>query len=434
MQRWQLTSARSAWPSASMSKPYHGPFHDPSLSRAQSLSILTGAAVMLSLAMGMRQSLGLFMLPVTRDIGISAADFAFALAIQNILWGLTQPFAGALVDRYGTRWMALAGGVFYGLGILVTALATSALAVMVGAGLLVGIALSCTTSGVAAKMAARVVRAERRSLAFGLISAAGSVGTFIAAPLAQTMIASEGWRIGMLVFLALVAAMLPAAFIGGRADRVVQPVASGPDQTLLDALDEARRHNGYVVMAAAFFVCGLQLVFLTTHLPTYLAICGIDPMVGAQALAVIGAFNVLGSWLFGWLGDRYPKRLLLGFIYILRSAMIGAYFMLPVSQFSTLLFAAAMGLLWLGVVPLVNGLVAQIFGIRFLATLTGVAFMSHQVGSFLGAWGGGLIYDLLGSYDLAWQLAVLVGFLAGAVQLFMNDRPTARIAAAGAPA
>lgn len=434
MQRWQLTSARSAWPSASMSKPYHGPFHDPSLSRAQSLSILTGAAVMLSLAMGMRQSLGLFMLPVTRDIGISAADFAFALAIQNILWGLTQPFAGALVDRYGTRWMALAGGVFYGLGILVTALATSALAVMLGAGLLVGIALSCTTSGVAAKMAARVVRAERRSLAFGLISAAGSVGTFIAAPLAQTMIASEGWRIGMLVFLALVAAMLPAAFIGGRADRVVQPVASGPDQTLLDALDEARRHNGYVVMAAAFFVCGLQLVFLTTHLPTYLAICGIDPMVGAQALAVIGAFNVLGSWLFGWLGDRYPKRLLLGFIYILRSAMIGAYFMLPVSQFSTLLFAAAMGLLWLGVVPLVNGLVAQIFGIRFLATLTGVAFMSHQVGSFLGAWGGGLIYDLLGSYDLAWQLAVLVGFLAGAVQLFMNDRPTARIAAAGAPA
>ncbi|MCW5749777.1 MAG: MFS transporter [Alphaproteobacteria bacterium] len=417
-----------------MSKPYVGPFHDPSLSRAQSLSILSGAAIMLSLAMGMRQSLGLFMLPVTRDIGISAADFAFALAIQNILWGLTQPFAGALVDRYGTRWMALAGGLLYGLGILVTAMATNALAVMVGSGLLIGVALSCTTSGVAAKMAARVVRAERRSLAFGLISAAGSVGTFIAAPLAQTVIASDGWRIGMLVFLALVAAMLPAALMGGRADRVPGTMAGASDQTLLGALDEARRHNGYVVMAAAFFVCGLQLVFLTTHLPTYLAICGVDPMVGAQALAVIGAFNVLGSWLCGWLGDRYPKRLLLGSIYILRSVMIAAYFMLPVSQFSTLLFAAAMGLLWLGVVPLVNGLVAQIFGIRFLATLTGVAFMSHQVGSFLGAWGGGLIYDLLGSYDLAWQLAVLVGFLAGAVQLFMNDRPTARIATAGAPA
>ncbi|MCW5730918.1 MAG: MFS transporter [Alphaproteobacteria bacterium] len=417
-----------------MSKPYDGPFHDPSLSRAQSLSILSGAAIMLSLAMGMRQSLGLFMLPVTRDIGISAADFAFALAIQNILWGLTQPFAGALVDRYGTRWMALAGGVLYGLGILVTAMATNALAVMVGSGLLIGVALSCTTSGVAAKMAARVVRAERRSLAFGLISAAGSVGTFIAAPLAQTVIASDGWRIGMLVFLALVAAMLPAALMGGRADRVPGTMAGAGDQTLLGALDEARRHNGYVVMAAAFFVCGLQLVFLTTHLPTYLAICGVDPMVGAQALAVIGAFNVLGSWLCGWLGDRYPKRVLLGSIYILRSVMIAAYFILPVSQFSTLLFAAAMGLLWLGVVPLVNGLVAQIFGIRFLATLTGVAFMSHQVGSFLGAWGGGLIYDLLGSYDLAWQLAVLVGLLAGAVQLFMNDRPTARIATASAAA
>ncbi|MBX6368284.1 MAG: MFS transporter [Rhodospirillales bacterium] len=385
---------------------------------------------MLSLSMGMRQSLGLFMRPMTQDIGISAADFAFALAVQNIVWGVTQPVAGALVDRFGTRWIALAGGLIYAAGLVLTAYGDSVLAVTLGAGVLIGIALSCTTSGIAAKIAARVVRPERRSLAFGLVSAAGSIGTFFAAPLAQGVIASDGWRMALVAFMALAAAMLPAALVGGRADRI--PTiggSSGGQQTLRDALAEAGRHSGYVVMASAFFVCGLQLVFLTTHLPTYLAICGIDPMVGAQALATIGAFNVLGSWLFGWLGDRYPKRYLLGFIYLLRSAFIAAYFILPPSQLSTLLFAAAMGLLWLGVIPLVNGLVTEIFGVKFLATLTGVAFFSHQVGSFLGAWAGGVIYDALGSYDLAWQLAVMIGVVAGAVQLFMNDRPTARVAA-----
>jgi len=408
-------------------------FHHPSLTTAQSLSILAGAAVMLSLSMGMRQSLGLFMRPMTQDIGISAADFAFALAVQNIVWGVTQPVAGALVDRFGTRWIGLTGGLVYAAGLVLTAYGDSALMVTLGAGVLIGIALSCTTSGIAAKIAARVVRPERRSLAFGLVSAAGSIGTFFAAPLAQGVIASDGWRMALVAFMALAAAMLPAALVGGRADRIPTIGAGGGGQTLRDALAEAGRHSGYVVMACAFFVCGLQLVFLTTHLPTYLAICGVDPMVGAQALATIGAFNVLGSWLFGWLGDRYPKRYLLGLIYLLRSAFIAAYFVLPPSQLSTLLFAAAMGLLWLGVIPLVNGLVTEIFGVKFLATLTGVAFFSHQVGSFLGAWAGGVIYDALGSYDLAWQLAVMIGVVAGAVQLFMNDRPTARVAAA-APA
>jgi predicted MFS family arabinose efflux permease len=409
-------------------------FHHSSLTTAQSFAILGGAAVMLSLAMGMRQSLGLFMRPMTQDIGISAADFAFALAIQNIVWGVTQPFVGALVDRFGTRWIAVGGGLLYALGLLVSAYGSGTLALTLGAGVLVGVALSCTTAGIAAKIAARVVRPERHSLAFGLVSAAGSVGTFVAAPLAQGVIASDGWRMAFLAFVALAAAMLPAALLGGRADKIPSVGHGGAHQTLRDALGEAGRHRGYVVMASAFFVCGLQLVFLTTHLPTYLAICGLDPMVGAQALATIGAFNIVGSWLFGWLGDRYPKRYLLGLIYLLRSGLIAAYFMLPPSQISTLLFAAAMGLLWLGVIPLVNGLVTEIFGVRFLATLTGVAFFSHQLGSFLGAWAGGVIYDALGSYDLAWRLAVLIGIVAGAIQLFMNDRPTPRMAAAGASA
>lgn len=410
-------------------------FHHASLNRNQAYAILAGAAIMLSLAMGMRQSLGLFMQPITRDIGISAADFAFALAIQNILWGVSQPFAGALVDRFGTRWIALAGGAIYAAGLIVTALATSAWMVTLGSGVMIGIALSCCTSGIAAKIAAKVVRPERRSLAFGLVSAAGSIGTFFAAPLAQGVIQTSGWQMAMFVFVALAAAMLPAALMGGRADRIKLDAAqAAAELTLMGSLAEAGRHSGYVIMAVAFFVCGLQLVFLTTHLPAFLADCGVDAMVGAQALAVIGAFNVFGSWLFGWLGDRYPKRTLLGLIYLLRSVAIALYFSLPVSQFSTLVFAAVMGTLWLGVIPLVNGLVAQIFGIRFLATLTGIAFFSHQVGSFLGAWGGGVIYDALGSYQLAWQIAVAIGVAAGTMQLFMDDRPTARMAAAQAQA
>lgn len=416
---------------ATRSLSARAPFHHDSLNQWQSVSILSGAAIMLSLAMGMRQSLGLFMQPITRDIGISAADFAFALAVQNIVWGIAQPFAGALVDRFGTRFIALFGGLLYAAALIITAYADAAWMITLSSGAMIGVALACTTSGIAAKIAAKVVRPERRSLAFGMVSAAGSIGTFFCAPLAQGVIQASGWQMAMFAFVALAAAMLPAALMGGRADKVpVDAPAGGAAETMRSTLAEARRHGGYVVMAAAFFVCGLQLVFLTTHLPTFLADCGADPMLGAQALAVIGAFNVFGSWLFGWLGDRYHKPMLLGLIYIARSVAIALYFMLPVSSVSTLVFAAVMGTLWLGVIPLVNGLVAQIFGIRYLATLTGIAFFSHQVGSFLGAWAGGVIYDALGSYTLAWQLAAGIGAAAGVMQLFMNTRPTERVLAA----
>jgi predicted MFS family arabinose efflux permease len=413
-----------------ISPPAATPFHVPALDRAQSLSILAGASIMLSLAMGMRQSLGLFMQPMTTGTGISPADFALALAVQNIVWGATQPFAGALVDRYGTRWVSIAGVALYAAGLLLTAFARDALLLGIGAGVMIGVALSCTTSGVAAKIAARVVRPQRRSLAFGIVSGAGSIGSVLAAPLAEGVIGAAGWQIAVLAFVALAAAMLPAAIMGSRSDRLSSAAPGEATLTLRGALDEARRHGGYVVMAIAFFVCGLQLTFLVTHLPTFLALCGLDPMVGAQALAVIGLFNIAGSWLFGWAGDRYPKHLLLGAIYLLRSAFIAAYFMLPVSPASTLLFAAAMGLLWLGVIPLVNGLVAQIFGIRFLGTLTGIAFFSHQVGAFLGAWGGGVIYERLGSYDAAWKIAVLIGVIAAGMQMLMSTRPLARLATA----
>jgi predicted MFS family arabinose efflux permease len=228
--------------------------------------------------------------------------------------------------------------------------------------------------------------------------------------------------------------MLPAAWIGSRADKLPNGRATDRELTLKGALDEARRHPGYVVMAMAFFVCGLQLVFLTTHLPTYPAQCGMDASYSAVVLMLIGGFNIVSSWLFGWLGDRYPKRLLLGGIYLTRSLVLALFFMFPPTPLSVVLFGATMGTLWLGVIPLVNGLVVQIFGLRFLSTLTGIAFLSHQAGSFLGAWGGGYLFDLMGSYDLAWKIGVFVGLAAGTMQLLMNDRPTARIAAQTATA
>jgi predicted MFS family arabinose efflux permease len=283
---------------------------------------------------------------------------------------------------------------------------------------------------VALSAAARTVSPTQRSLILGVVSGAGSLGTFIAAPLAQSLIRSDGWQIAMVAFIGLAAAMLPAALLTGGADRVPRASNTSEAANFQDALGEAFGHGGYVTMALAFFVCGLQLVFITNHLPTYLADCGMDPMLGAEMLATIGLFNIFGSLLFGWLGGRYPKQILLGMVYVLRSLILAAYFILPVSVASTLLFAAFMGTLWLGVVPLVNGLVAEIFGTRFMGMLTGIAFFSHQVGSFLGVWGGGVIYERLGSYDLAWKSAVAIGLAAGLAQLMMSVRPTARMAAA----
>ena len=308
-------------------------------------------------------------------------------------------------------------------GLVITAMATNAWMIMLGAGVLVGISQACTTSLIGAKVAAQVVAPARRSLAFGIVSAAGSLGTFFAAPFGQIMINEGGWRMGFLAFAALGLVMIPAAFIGGRADKLPKSTGRDSGLTLMGALGEASRHKGYVVMSIAYFVCGLQLTFLTVHLPSYLQLCGMDPMLGAQALGVVGLFNVIGSWGFGWLGDHYRKRTLLGLIYILRSIIITIYFVTPVSPTSTLVFAALMGLLWLGVIPLVNGMLVDIFGVKFLSTLTGIAFFSHQVGSFLGAWGGGAIFDALGNYDRALQFGVIIGLIAGCAQLLMDDRP-----------
>ena len=400
------------------------------LTGLQTWTILAGAGLMLTLAMGMRQSMGLFQPHMIRDIGITAADFSLAIALQNIVWGVTQPFVGAWVDRTGARRVATAGVFFYVLGLWLSLQATSISLLIVGTGLCIGLALSCTASNVAMNVASRTVSPARRTLAMGAVGSVGSLGLMLASPLAQSLISNQGWQAAMVAFIVLALVMLPAAWLAGGADRIeLEAPQRAREQTVGEAVREAAGHRGYVVMALAFFVCGLQLVFLTTHLPTYLDICGVDPSVGAMALALIGLFNAIGSWLFGWLGSRYSKRFLLGGIYVLRSAFIATYFSLPPTPASTLVFAAAMGTLWLGVIPLLNGLVIHLFGMRFMATLTGIAFFSHQVGSFIGAWGGGLIYSSLGSYDLAWKSAVGIGILAGVAQMLMDIRPSPRMLA-----
>ena len=389
---------------------------------AHTRRILIGAAVLLGVGMGLRQSLGLFLTPVTHDLGLTATTFTFAIAIQNIVWGLSQAPIGALADRFGLRVTLLGGAGIYAVGLVVMATAGGATSLILS-GAMIGVALSCTASSLAMTACARAVSEERRSKVLGLVSAAGSLGTLMIPIATQSILARHPWQLGALFFVVLAVVMLPAGFLAGGADRM--PRSATTRTTMRAVLGQAARNRPFLVMSGAYFVCGLNLVFLTTHLPTYLAICGQDPLLSAEAIAVIGGMNSIGSITAGWLGAKYPKHILLGLLYILRAFVFTAYFVMPPTPTNTLLFAAAMGMLWLSVAPLVSGLVADLFGTRYMATLLGIAFVMHQVGSSLGAWGGGVIFDRFGSYDRAWQIGVLVGFGAGVVQILAGG-PTRR--------
>jgi MFS family permease len=390
--------------------------------RSHTRWILIGAALLLSLGMGLRQSLGLFLTPVTRDLALTATSFTLAIAIQNIVWGISQAPVGALADRFGLRVTMLSGAAIYVAGLVIMTTAGGAASLLLS-GALIGVALSCTASSLAMTAVARAVSEERRSKVLGLVAAAGSLGTLMIPMATQSILVGHSWRIGAMFFVALAVAMLPAGFLAGGADRM--PSRAATRTTMRAVLGQAARHRPFLVMSGAYFVCGFNLVFLTTHLPTYLAICGQDPILSAEAIAVIGGVNSIGSIAAGWLGAKYPKHILLGLLYILRAFVFTAYFVMPPTQTSTLLFAAAMGMLWLSVAPLVSGLVADMFGTRYMATLLGIAFVMHQVGSSLGAWGGGVIFDTFGSYDHAWQIGVLVGLGAGIVQILAGG-PTRR--------
>jgi predicted MFS family arabinose efflux permease len=382
--------------------------------------ILLGAALMLSLSLGLRQSLGLFAPQLTRDLAISMSDFTLAIAIQNLAWGLLQAVVGAMVVKFGYRRLMLGGAVLYILGLFLLATAQGLVSVILGAGICMGISMSCTASALANSVASRAVPPHVRSIVLGMVTGVGSLGALIAAPIGQGLSEAFGWRAGVIGFVILALGMIPAAWFASKVDKIPLPPAAGHEignATIKQALRAASTHLPFVVMTGAYFVCGMQLVFLTTHLPSYLALCGMDPMLSAQALGTIGGFNILGSLFFGWAGQRWNKLALLGGLYITRSIVLSFYFVAPPTPTTTLVFAAIMGFLWLGVSPLTAGAIAEMFGLRWQPMIQGIAFVSHQMGSCLGALGGGLLYDALGSYALAWQIGVSLGLTAGVVQV-----------------
>ena len=398
------------------------------------LPILVAASLMLTLSMGIRQSLGIFVPNLTRDVGLTVSDFTLAVAVQNLAWGFLQPVTGALTVRLGFRALMLTGALMYVAGLALLSIAHGMVLVVCGAGVLIGGSLACTANAMAMSVAARSVPLAMRSTMLGIVSAAGSLGALVAAPVGQMLNQAWGWRAGVVGFLLLSLLMIPAAWIAGRVDRLPLPAGDGgasPRASTLSVARMALSKPRFVVMTLAYFVCGMQLIFLTTHLPTFLDLCGMDPMLSAQALGVIGGFNVLGSLFFGWAGGRFSKQVLLGGLYITRSLVLAWFFLQAPTPGSTLLFSAIMGFLWLGVSPLITGSIVEMFGLRWQPMISGLAFVSHQFGSFLGAFGGGLVYDRLGLYEMAWRFGVALGLAAGIVQVIVALR---KPPASGGPA
>lgn len=403
------------------------------LARHNPWLVVACGAFIVTLAMGVRQSFGLFLQPVGQGLGIGRDAFGFAIAVQNLLWGLAQPFVGALADRYGAGRITAAGALLYAGGLALASAAASTLDVQISLGLMVGVALSATTFVTVLGAVGRVVPPARRSLAFGLTTAGGSLGQFLVVPGAQGLILELGWRSALQVLAAAVAVMLVLGI--GIAGRPAAQPGPEPEQGLGAALREAAGHGGYRLLNAGFFVCGFHLAFIGTHLPAFLTDRGLDPRIGAVCLALIGLFNIAGSYLFGVFGGRWRKKYLLSGIYTARALTIALFLAFPLSPMTAMLFAAVMGFLWLGTVPLTSGLLGQIFGVRYLSTLYGIVFLSHQIGSFFGAWMAGVIFDRTGSYDLIWWTSIGLGLFAGLVHLPIRDatlirRPLARTVAA----
>jgi predicted MFS family arabinose efflux permease len=390
--------------------------------------ILVCASIVLILSFGIRTSFGIFLAPMTTDLGIGRESFAFAIAIQNLLWGLSQPFAGAIADRYGSGRVVAACAVMYVLGLVLMAHASTGTDLTMGAGVLIGLALSGTGFPVILAVVGRSVDESRRSLFLGFASAGGSSGQLLMVPLGQVFLDGFGWSTALLWFALLSSLMVPlAAFLTGKSTAGVERLRK---QSLRQAIAEASRHGGYWYLTAGFFVCGFHVAFIATHLPAFILDRGGTPVMGAAALALIGFGNIIGSLTCGVLGGRYPKKYVLAGLYLGRSIIITLFILTPVSDLSILLFATGIGMLWLGTVPLTSGLVAQIFGMRYMATLFGFVFFSHQLGSSLGAWLGGYVYDTTGTYDLVWWIAVVLGLVAAALHWPIDERPVVHALAA----
>jgi MFS family permease len=376
-----------------------------------------------ALAFGPRSSLGFFLAPLSNANHWGRDVFAFALAVQNLLWGVAQPIAGSIADRYGAVRVLSIGALLYALGLVLMAYSTNAAMLDLTAGALIGFGLAGCTFPIVLAAFGKILPPEWRSTAFGLGTAAGSFGQFLFSPLAVLLIDKVGWQHGLVVFGVIVLAVLPASLALASPASEETKTAS---QSLRQALGEAFGHRSYVLLMLGFFTCGFQLAFITVHLPAYLADRGVASEVGGQTLAAIGLFNIIGSLTAGWLGDRMPKRYLLSLLYFGRAAVILAFIAFPITQLSCILFGAAMGLMWLSTVPPTNGIIVVMFGTRWLAMLSGVTFFSHQVGGFLGVWLGGIAFDRTGSYDLVWWLAILFGVLSALINLPIVEKPVPR--------
>ena len=390
--------------------------------RRHSLLLIVLGSLVISLAMGLRHGFGLFMEPMSSDLGWGREVFAFALALQNLLWGLSQPFAGALADRFGAARVVVAGAALYTIGLLFMGLSESALGMSLSAGLLIGLGLSGCTFSVILGAVGRAVAPEKRSMAMGIVSAAGSFGQFAMLPGTLSLLGWLGWSAALLAMGALAALMVPlGAMIKDRPS-----ARQTSDLSLRDALDEAAGHRGFWLLCLGFFVCGFQVVFIAVHLPGYLFDQGLAVQVGSTTLALVGLFNIFGTYAAGWMGGIYSKPRILSWIYLTRGAVISAFILLPLSPASAYLFGIAIGLLWLSTVPLTNGIVASVFGVRHLSMLGGIVFLFHQLGSFAGVWLGGMLYDLHGDYDVVWKLAIMLSVVAALLHWFIKEAPIKR--------
>ncbi len=390
------------------------------------LVIMLVASGVMSVSMALRQCFGLFLGPAGQELGVSAASFGFAVALHNLVWGISQPFVGALGDRYGPRPVLLGCGALYGLGLLLMGVSDqSILGLDLGMGVMTGLGIAGTGFGVLLGAVSRAAPPEKRSVLLGVVSGAGSMGILALAPLGQLLIVDYGWRVAALFFAGTCVAMMALSLFIGGAPQAPPESATAPERSfgMGETVRAALLHPGFMAMTIAFFACGFQLSFITTHLPRFLGICGLPPSVGANALGLIGLCNAVGSYAFGLLGQRFSRKRLLAGIYVIRTLAIIAYIAEPPSEFSTLAFAVVMGATWLGVVPLVSGLIGKLFGLGRFNLLFGIVFFGHQLGGFAGAWMGGLILDATGSYDGAWWSLIAIGAAASILQWPMNDRP-----------
>ncbi len=389
-------------------------------------AVLVASAAILSISMGIRHGFGLFLQPVSSEMGWGRETFALALAVQNLTWGATQPFTGMIADRFGSAKVLVVGALLYSLGLVAMSASTSPWIFVLTAGVLIGAGLSGVTYSVVSGVLGRKYPPEKRSMVLGISAAAGSFGQFAMLPLTQWMLSSVGWHVTLYVLAAVGLVIVAlAAVMMERGDSAAHTF----QQSAKQAASEAFGHRGYILLTLGFFVCGFQVVFVGVHLPAYLADKGMAPHVAVTALMLVGLFNIIGTYLTGWLGGRMPKRYILSAIYFGRTIVFVVFFYAPLSPLSVYVFAMALGLLWLSTVPPTNGLVAQIFGVRYMAMLTGFTFFSHQVGSFLGAWLGGKLYDTTGSYDVVWYLSMALGIVAGLLNLPIDERTIKRPAA-----